>query len=72
MNKLINDANNFLYGDAINESGYVELISNDPNWDVKGLEVAWSRWKKGPLTKSSDIAKAKKEVLDFISRTVLK
>ena len=53
---------------TLNESGYIELISNDPDF-VKGynlMKKAYDKWKNGPLTASSDITPARKEMITWL------
>lgn len=52
----------------MNESGdgYIESMYADK--EVDALVKVWKRWKDGPETESSDIAPARKELLDFIKR----
>jgi hypothetical protein len=61
--------------ESINEE-YIESIDVPPLRHIqRGLmfiQQAWKAWKDGPLTKSSDIKPAKKELIQYIAQILNK
>lgn len=49
-------------GNKLNEE-YVELMELEEG--LEKIAEEWGRWKSGPMTERSDIAPARKEVLNF-------
>lgn len=61
--------------DILNEdSGYLELIVMHPKFSriEQNLLDVWMDWKHGSATKKSDIPKAKKDLLKYIEKEILK
>lgn len=52
-------------GKVISES-YTLSMGDDYDDAIKAIVKAWEKWKDGPMTESSDIDPARKEVLDDI------
>lgn len=60
--------------DEIATDGYVDVMYNDPAFEdaIKYLQEVWDNWKKGPATDPSHINPARKDLLLFIGKEILK
>jgi hypothetical protein len=67
---ILEAAQSILEGSDLQE-GYIEAMGDDFSDACDEIGKAWKRWKNGPETKSSDISRARNDVVSFIIRKLV-